>query len=176
MRLDSLIHRARTEGAFFPLFFLLFFSFFFFQIAPTCPCALHRCTRPAALLLPVSFRPGQDCVIQIKGKLASLAIDKAVKSGIVWEQCVGSAEVVNSSSIQIQGKAPSFAIDKSSGVTLFLTKDDTESSIFTSLASEVNINVLAENEDPKETNVPSQFVTTFQNGNWVTAPVEHVGV
>merc|ERR1711964_76060 len=118
----------------------------------------------------------KDCVIQIKGKLASLAIDKAVKSGIVWEQCVGSAEVVNSSSIQIQGKAPSFAIDKSSGVTLFLTKDDTESSIFTSLASEVNINVLAENEDPKETNVPSQFVTTFQNGNWVTAPVEHVGV
>merc|ERR1712159_524379 len=76
--------------------------------------------------------------------------------------------------IQIQGKAPSFAVDKSAGVTLFLTKDDTESSIFTSLASDVNINVLAENEDPKETNVPSQFVTTFEDGKWVTKPVEHV--
>merc|ERR1711991_970016 len=99
-------------------------------------------------------------VIQIQGKLAALSIDEAV----------------NSSSIQIQGKAPSFAVDKSAGVTLFLTKDDTESSIFTSLASEVNINVLAENEDPKETNVPSQFVTTFEDGKWVTKPVEHVGV
>merc|ERR1712159_522352 len=43
-------------------------------------------------------------VIQIQGKLAALSIDKAVKTGIVWETCVGSAEVVNSSSIQIQGK------------------------------------------------------------------------
>jgi len=119
----------------------------------------------------------KGCVVQIKGKLAALTIDKCVKSGVVWEQCVGSAEVVNSKSLQLQGHAPSYAVDKTDGATLFLTKEDEGSSVFTSLASEVNITTLAEGDaDPKETSVPSQFVTSFEGGNWVTKPVEHVGV
>eukprot|EP01084_Bolivina_argentea_P240452 403957_1 len=101
----------------------------------------------------------KGCVVQIKGKIAALSIDKVVKSGVVWEHVVGSAEVVNSSSVQIQGHAPSYAVDKSSGITLFLTPEDNESSVFTSMASEVNINVIDGDKDPKETNVPSQFVT-----------------
>jgi hypothetical protein len=53
--------------------------------------------------------------VQVVGKIAAISIDKAVKSGIVWEHSIGSAEVVNSTSIQLQGSAPSYAIDKSSG-------------------------------------------------------------
>ena len=118
----------------------------------------------------------KDSVVQITGKLSTLSGDKCVKSGVIYESTVGSAEIVNSSRLQLQGSSPTYAVDKSDGVTLFLKPEDRAATIITSQATEVNIVVMEEGKDPHEHPVPSQFVTEYKNGVWATNPTDHVGV
>ena len=118
----------------------------------------------------------KDSVVQITGKIAVLSCDKVTGSGVVFESAIGSAEVVNSKKLQLQGSAPQYVVDKSEGVTLYLKPEDRKSSVTHSLATEINIIVL-EGDDPKESPVPSQFVTEWseEKKDWVTHSLDHVG-
>ena len=101
----------------------------------------------------------EDCVVEITAeKLASISIDKVKKTGIKFTKSIGSLEVVNSSKVQVQGSAPSYNVDKSDSITLYLGVEDKGAQIITSKASEVNI-ILLEGDEPKETPIPSQFVS-----------------
>eukprot|EP00013_Stygamoeba_regulata_P023153 CAMPEP_0177653068 /NCGR_PEP_ID=MMETSP0447-20121125/13512_1 /TAXON_ID=0 /ORGANISM="Stygamoeba regulata, Strain BSH-02190019" /LENGTH=157 /DNA_ID=CAMNT_0019156447 /DNA_START=47 /DNA_END=520 /DNA_ORIENTATION=- len=118
----------------------------------------------------------QDCVLQVKGKVSSICVDKCKKSGVVYPKTVASCEIVNSANLQVQGSSPSYTVDKSESVTLFLNKDDSAAEIYTS-GSTVNLTVIEDPEkDPQEIPIPSQFVTKNVKGKWVTAPTDHVGV
>lgn len=66
-----------------------------------------------------------DSVIQIKGKVNSIMLDSCKKTGLVFENAISVAEVVNCNSVQVQvtGKVPSIAIDKTSGCQVFLSAE-----------------------------------------------------
>jgi len=66
-----------------------------------------------------------DSVIQIKGKVNSIMLDSCKKTGLVFENAISVAEVVNCASVQVQvtGKVPSVAIDKTSGCQVFLSAE-----------------------------------------------------
>jgi len=119
----------------------------------------------------------EDCVVEINAeKLASISIDKVKKTGIKFNHCIGSLEVVNSTRVQVQGSAPSYNVDKSDSITLYLGAHDKGAQIITSKASEVNI-ILLEGDEPKESPIPSQFITLYdeKHKGWVTKPTDHVG-
>ena len=118
-------------------------------------------------------------VIQIKGKVNNIVLDKCHKTGIVFTDVVASFEAVNCQSVQVQttGKCPTFAVDKTDGFHLYLSEHCLDASITTAKSSEMNVTVPAqkENDDPVEIPIPEQFITTYKTGKLVTLAVEHAG-
>nr|XP_043622057.1 cyclase-associated protein 1-like isoform X2 [Erigeron canadensis] len=121
----------------------------------------------------------KDSVLQIKGKVNNITVDKCTKMGVVFTDVVAAFEVVNCNSVEVQcqGAAPTISIDNTSGCQLFLSKDSLDSSITTAKASEVNVMVPAKdpNGDLEEHALPQQYIHTYQDGNFVTNPVSHSG-
>mgnify|MGYP002480781586 CR=1 FL=1 len=80
--------------------------------------------------------------------------------------------------IQIKGKVPSITIDKTSGCTLYLSKEGLDSEIYTSKSDEMNVVIPSETEDgdPSEFPIPEQFVTRIKDRQLVTETVKHTGV
>lgn len=121
-----------------------------------------------------------DCVIQVKGKANNITLDKCKKTGIVFESLVSACEVVNCTSMKVQctGSAPTVAIDKVDGCQLFLGPAAYGAAVTTAKSSEVNIVCTpADNtDDPVETAVPEQFISTRNpDGKWTTVPIDHSG-
>lgn len=56
-------------------------------------------------------------MIVIEGKANSIAIDGCKKTGVVFDECIATCEVMNSSAIQLQikEKVPAIAVDKTAG-------------------------------------------------------------
>ncbi|KAM0072910.1 putative cyclase-associated protein CAP/septum formation inhibitor MinC [Helianthus debilis subsp. tardiflorus] len=121
----------------------------------------------------------KDSVLQIKGKVNNITVDKCTKMGVVFTDVVAAFEIVNCSSIEVQcqGAAPTISIDNTAGCQLYLSKDSLGSSITTSKASEVNVMVPSEdpNADLVEHALPHQYIHTHQDGQFVTTPVSHSG-
>eukprot|EP00698_Gefionella_okellyi_P004164 TRINITY_DN13886_c0_g1_i1.p1 TRINITY_DN13886_c0_g1~~TRINITY_DN13886_c0_g1_i1.p1 ORF type:complete len:514 (-),score=129.23 TRINITY_DN13886_c0_g1_i1:39-1538(-) len=118
------------------------------------------------------------CAVQIPKKCNSVAIDKCNKTGVVVEEVMGSTEVVNSDRLQLQvnGICRTVQIDSSTGISIFLTKENRqETTVVTSKSAEMNICVMEDEDTLNETPIPEQFVTTFQSGKWVTLPNAHLG-
>jgi len=116
--------------------------------------------------------------IQIKGKVNAITVDNCSKTGVVFENCIASFEVVNCNGIEVQvtGKVPSFAIDKTSGCQLFLSKLSLAAEIVTSKSSELNIVIPgdSDSDDVTEVAVPEQYKSTIVGGKLVTEVVAHV--
>ncbi|KAK9056745.1 hypothetical protein SSX86_024108 [Deinandra increscens subsp. villosa] len=121
----------------------------------------------------------KDSVLQIKGKVNNITVDKCTKMGVVFTDVVAAFEIVNCSNVEVQcqGAAPTISIDNTAGCQLYLSKDSLESSITTSKASEVNVMVPAEDPDADlaEHAMPYQYIHTYENGQFVTTPVSHSG-
>ncbi|KAK1439847.1 hypothetical protein QVD17_05669 [Tagetes erecta] len=121
----------------------------------------------------------KDSVLQIKGKVNNITVDKCTKMGVVFTDVVAAFEIVNCNSVEVQcqGAAPTISIDNTAGCQLFLSKDSLESSITTCKASEVNVMVPPEdpNADLAEHPMPHQYLHTYQDGHFVTTPVSHSG-
>ncbi|KAJ0834597.1 putative cyclase-associated protein CAP/septum formation inhibitor MinC [Helianthus annuus] len=109
----------------------------------------------------------KDSVLQIKGKVNNITVDKCTKMGVLFTDVVAAFEIVNCSSLEVQcqGAAPTISIDNTAGVQLYLSKDSLEASITTSKASEVNVMV-----PPKDPNadmgiaehpMPHQYIHTL---------------
>ncbi|KAI7733459.1 hypothetical protein M8C21_015085, partial [Ambrosia artemisiifolia] len=129
----------------------------------------------------------KDSVLQIKGKVNNITVDKCSKMGVVFTDVVAAFEIVNCSSIEVQcqGAAPTISIDNTAGCQLYLSKDSLGSSITTSKASEVNVMVPSEDPDADmdhptkmsgvEHALPHQYIHSHQDGQFVTTPVSHSG-
>ncbi|KAM0060837.1 putative cyclase-associated protein CAP/septum formation inhibitor MinC [Helianthus debilis subsp. tardiflorus] len=121
----------------------------------------------------------KDSVLQIKGKVNNITVDKCTKMGVLFTDVVAAFEIVNCSSLEVQcqGAAPTISIDNTAGVQLYLSKDSLEASITTSKASEVNVMVPPKdpNADMVEHPMPHQYIHTYQDGHFVTTPVSHSG-
>lgn len=120
-----------------------------------------------------------DSVIQIKGKVNSIMLDSCKKTGLVFENAISVAEVVNCASVQVQvtGKVPSVAIDKTSGCQVFLSAEGFDTEIVTSKSDEMNVVLpgLNPNDDIIEIPVPEQFRTLIKDRKLVTEAVAHSG-
>lgn len=121
----------------------------------------------------------KDSVLQIKGKVNNITVDKCTKMGVVFTDVVAAFEIVNCSSVEVQcqGAAPTISIDNTAGCQLYLSKDSLQSSITTAKASEVNVMLPAEdpNADLAEHALPQQYIHSYQDGHFVTTPVSHSG-
>ncbi|KAJ3697672.1 hypothetical protein LUZ61_001377 [Rhynchospora tenuis] len=119
----------------------------------------------------------KDSVLQVKGKVNNITLDKCTKTGILFTDVVAAFEIVNCNGVEVQcqGSAPTIAIDNTSGCQLYLGKDALGASITTAKSSEVNILVLGSEPhgDWVQHSLPEQFLHTFKDGQFVTTPVTH---
>jgi len=121
----------------------------------------------------------KDSVLQIKGKVNNITIDKCTKMGLVFSDVVAACEIVNCNGVEVQcqGSVPTISIDNTGGCQLYLSKDSLQASITTAKSSEINVLVPGEGADSDwaEHALPQQFVHTFKDGHFVTSPVSHSG-
>ncbi|KAF9968552.1 hypothetical protein BGZ70_002456 [Mortierella alpina] len=124
----------------------------------------------------------KNSTIQIKSKVATVAVDSCTKTGVCLESLISSLDLVNSKSVQVQilGKAPTISLDKVDSAMVYLSKDCLDIEILTSKCSAVNILTPDSTEDGAEGDfverpVPEQFLTKIVDGKVVTVPVEHSG-
>ncbi|XP_072992033.1 cyclase-associated protein 1-like [Typha latifolia] len=121
----------------------------------------------------------KDSVLQVKGKVNNITIDKCIKTGIVFMDVVAACEIVNCKGVEVQcqGSAPTMSIDNTSGCQLYLSKDSLQASIATAKSSEINVLVPSSGSDGDwvEHALPQQFVHTFKDGQFITIPVSHSG-
>lgn len=121
----------------------------------------------------------RDSVLNVKGKVNNITIDKCNKMGVLFTDVVAACEIVNCNGVEVQcqGSAPTISIDNSGGCQLYLSKDSLESSITTAKSSEVNVMVpgAATESDWVEHALPQQYIHVFKDGQFVTSPVSHSG-
>ncbi|KAJ6827121.1 cyclase-associated protein 1-like [Iris pallida] len=121
----------------------------------------------------------KDSVLQVRGKVNNITVDKCTKMGIVFTDVVAACEIVNCNGVEVQsqGSAPTISIDNTAGCQLYLSKESLQTSITTAKSSEINVLVPGEGPDDDwgEHALPQQFVHTFQDGHFVTNPVSHSG-
>ncbi|KAK3815584.1 MAG: adenylate cyclase associated N terminal-domain-containing protein [Linnemannia elongata] len=122
----------------------------------------------------------KNSTIQIKNKVATIAIDSCTKTGLCMDSLT-SLDLVNSKSVQVQilGRAPTVNLDKIDSCMLYLSKECLDVEIITSKCSAVNILTPETTEDGNddfvERPVPEQFLTKIVDGKIITTAVEHSG-
>ncbi|CAN6482069.1 unnamed protein product [Victoria cruziana] len=91
----------------------------------------------------------KDSVLQVKGKVNNITIDKCTKMGVVFVDVVAACEIVNCNAVEVQcqGVTPTFAVDNTSGCQLYLSKASLGTSITTAKSSEINVLVPEEGGD-----------------------------
>lgn len=121
----------------------------------------------------------KDSVLQIKGKVNNITIDKCNKMGVVFTDVVAACEIVNCNrlEVQCQGISPTISVDNTTGCQFYLSKDSLEASITTAKSSEINMLVpgAGPEDDMVEHSLPQQYIHVFQDGQFVTSPVSHSG-
>ncbi|KAH0462731.1 hypothetical protein IEQ34_010306 [Dendrobium chrysotoxum] len=121
----------------------------------------------------------RDSVLQVKGKVNNITIDKCNKMGVLFKDVVAACEIVNCNGIEVQceGSAPTISIDNTGGCQLYLSKESLESSITTAKSSEINVMVPGAGPeiDWVEHALPQQYIHAFKDGQFVTSPVSHSG-
>lgn len=119
----------------------------------------------------------KDSVLQIKGKVNNITVDKCTKMGVVFTDVVAACEIVNCNSVEVQcqGTAPTISVDNSAGCQLYLSKDSLDASITTAKSSEINVLVPGSDNDMVEHALPQQYIHSFKDGQFLTTPVSHSG-
>ncbi|KAG0472003.1 hypothetical protein HPP92_016549 [Vanilla planifolia] len=121
----------------------------------------------------------QDSVLQIKGKVNNITVDKCTKMGVLFKDVVAACEIVNSNGVEVQceGSAPTITIDNTGGCQLYLSRDSMKCSITTAKSSEINVMVpgAGPESDWEEHALPQQFLHTWKEEQFVTSPVYHSG-
>ncbi|XP_051992500.1 adenylyl cyclase-associated protein 2-like [Xyrauchen texanus] len=115
--------------------------------------------------------------LQIKGKVNSIIVDNCKKLGLVFDNVVGIAEIINSKDVQLQvlGKVPTISINKTEGCHVYLSKDSLDCEIVSAKSSEMNILVPEGEDDYREFPVPEQFITVWDGSCLVTEPTKIAG-
>eukprot|EP00475_Leptophrys_vorax_P032407 TRINITY_DN4994_c0_g1_i1.p1 TRINITY_DN4994_c0_g1~~TRINITY_DN4994_c0_g1_i1.p1 ORF type:complete len:226 (-),score=27.11 TRINITY_DN4994_c0_g1_i1:170-763(-) len=121
----------------------------------------------------------KNSLIQVKGKVNNITLDKCVKTAVVFQDVVAACEVVNCSGVEVQceGTAPTLAVDNTSGCQLYLPPTALNAVVTTAKSSEINVLVPGPSADQPwvEHALPEQFVNEFKDGAFVTTPISHSG-
>nr|CAD1818275.1 unnamed protein product [Ananas comosus var. bracteatus] len=121
----------------------------------------------------------KDSVLQVKGKVNNITVDKCTKTGIVFTDVVAACEIVNCNGVEVQcqGTAPTISIDNTSGCQLYLSNDSLGASITTAKSSEINVMVPSGGPDGDwvEHALPQQYIHSYKDGQFTTSPVSHSG-
>lgn len=121
----------------------------------------------------------RDSVLQVKGKVNNITIDNCNKMGILFKDVVAACEIVNCNGVEVQceGSAPTISIDNTGGCQLYLSKESLECSITTAKSSEINVMVpgVRSEIDWAEHALPQQYIHSFKDGQFITAPISHSG-
>lgn len=121
----------------------------------------------------------KDSVLQVKGKVNNITVDKCTKTGIIFKEVVAACEVVNCNRVEVQceGSAPTISIDNTEGCQLYLSNHSIEASITTAKSSDINVLVAASDPDGDwvEHALPQQFSHNYKDGQFLTSPVSHSG-
>ncbi|KAF3773745.1 Cyclase-associated protein 1 [Nymphaea thermarum] len=121
----------------------------------------------------------KDSVLQVKGKVNNITIDKCTKMGVIFVDVVAACEIVNCNTVEVQcqGMAPTFTVDNTSGCQLYISKTSLGTSITTAKSSEINVLVPKDDGDKDwgEHALPQQYVHNFKDGQFVTTAVSHSG-
>ncbi|RHZ01145.1 hypothetical protein DYB35_002007 [Aphanomyces astaci] len=116
-----------------------------------------------------------NATILIDGKAKTIALDKCVKTKLIFDAAVSSIEIVNCKNVQVQCKlkVPSVAIDKTDGALVYLSYEGRDALIVTSKSSEMNVAfpASATSEDYIERPIPEQFVHRITDSNTVVSDV-----
>lgn len=113
--------------------------------------------------------------------LNAAMIDNCKNMQISVKSVISTIEVTNCKkcTLFVKEKAPSILLEKCDGVKIWLDEAaaacDPPPQLFTTLAQNTELNVSqGPDKDPLPVPVPSQFITSMENGKWGTKPVEHV--
>ncbi|GJN03660.1 hypothetical protein PR202_ga21130 [Eleusine coracana subsp. coracana] len=121
----------------------------------------------------------KDSVLQVKGKVNNITIDKCSKTGLLFKGVVAACEIVNCNSVEIQceGSVPTISIDNTSGCQLYLSNEYLEASITTAKSSEINALIPDAKSDGDwvEHSLPQQYIHEFKDGQFTTSSVSHSG-
>ncbi|CAI6330900.1 unnamed protein product [Periconia digitata] len=119
----------------------------------------------------------KNTTIRINGKGNAISIDNSEKTSIVIDSLVSSVDVIKCPgfALQVIDTLPTLLLDQVDGATVYLSKNSTNTEIFTSKCSAVNINLPTPDEDFAESAVPEQIKTYIKDGKLVSEIVEHAG-
>lgn len=119
----------------------------------------------------------KNTTIRINGKGNAISIDNSEKTSLVIDSLVSSVDVIKcpSFALQVIDTLPTLLLDQVDGATIYLSKNSTNTEIFTSKCSSVNINLPTPDEDFAESAVPEQIRTYVKDGKLVSEIVEHAG-
>lgn len=116
------------------------------------------------------------CMVIIKGKITSIAIDSCNKCVVVFDSLVGPCEVANGKAMTVQtlGKCSQFIIDKTEGCQVHLTEEAVGCQIVSSMCTALNV-VMPKDDDVVEAPVPEQFCSVFKGAHTlVTSVLAHM--
>ncbi|XP_042389605.1 cyclase-associated protein 1-like [Zingiber officinale] len=121
----------------------------------------------------------KDSVLQVKGKVNNITVDKCTKMGVLFTEVVAAFEIVNCNGVEVQCQcsAPTISIDNTSGCQLYLSSDSLGASITTAKSSDINVLVpgAGPDNDWVEHPLPQQFIHAHKDGQFTTSPVCHSG-
>ena len=111
-----------------------------------------------------------ECVIQIKGRVKNILISNCKAVGVIVQDIVSSADIVNCTKVQLQatGKVPSIQIDKTDGCEIYLMTAGTYDDLLIATAKSQDMTITfpdpSNPEDYKMESIPHQFVHRLQKG------------
>ncbi|OUC41565.1 DE Adenylate cyclase associated [Trichinella nativa] len=116
----------------------------------------------------------ENCVIVVKGKLNSIALDSCKKTSLLFDNIVSSLEIINCQKMQIQtmGTMPTLVLQKTDGCMVYLSKEALNCEVITSKTSEINLLIPTEDGEFEERCVPEQFKTVWSGTALKTTPSE----
>ena len=117
--------------------------------------------------------------IVVKGKFNAVSIDNSTRLNLVVESLVSSVDVIkcNNFALQVLGTLPTILMDQVDAATIYLSKESTNTELFTSKTTGINLILLkGEDEEEKEVPLPEQIRTYITpEGELKSEIVEHLG-
>jgi len=119
-------------------------------------------------------------IVKVDNKANAISIDNCTDLSIIVDSLVSSLEVIKASkfALQVDGIVPTVVLDQVDGATIYLGDASSETEIFTSKCSSVNIVLPPKDgadEDDKECPLPEQIRSFIKDGVVVSEVVEHIG-
>lgn len=104
----------------------------------------------------------------MKGKAKNITISGCVKTGVVFDNCVTTIELINCKQVSVQAieKAGTFTVDKCERTSIYLAEkslDEGECLVYTTQSTSTNVYQQTEDgEDMVEYGVPEQLLSNFK--------------